>query len=43
MGEFGHGKEFQPFLGLAFAEDAKVCFEFLVVVFGFSISLWVVG
>ena len=41
--EFGHGEEFQPFLGLSFAEDVEVGFEFLVVAFHFPIGLWVVG
>ena len=43
MGKLGHGKEFQPFLGLAFTEDMEVHFKFLIVVFCFSVGLWVVG
>ena len=43
MGEFGHREEFQPFLGLAFTENAEIYFKFLVIAFHFSISLYVVG
>ena len=43
MGEFSHEEEFQPFLGLAFTEDMEVCLEFLIIVFHFSVSLWVVS
>ena len=43
VGKFGHREEFQPSLRLSFIEDAEVGFEFLVVVFHFSVGLWVVG
>ena len=43
VNEFSHGKELQPFLGLAFIQDAEIHFKFLVIVFHFSIGLWVVG
>ena len=43
VGKFSHGEEFQPFLGLAFAEDTEICSKFLVVAFYFSVGLWVVG
>ena len=43
VSEFSHGEEFQPFLRFFFTEDVEICFEFLVVAFDFSISLWMVG
>ena len=43
MREFRHGKEFGPFVGLILGEDVKVGFKFLVYMFGFSVSLRMIG
>src|SRR6266702_3685105 len=43
VGEFCHGDEDQPFLELTIAKDSKIGFQLLIVVFGFSIHLGMVG
>ena len=43
MGKFGMGNVVCPRSGVIPAEDPKVCFDFLVYLFGFSIRLGVVG
>ena len=43
MSEFGVGDVIGPRSGVVSTEDPKVCFDFLVYSFGFSVRLRVVG
>ena len=43
VSEFGVGDVISPGSGVVSAEDSKVCFDFLVYSFGFSVRLGVVG
>ena len=43
MSKFSVGDRFGPRCGIIAAEDAKVGFDFLVDLFCFAVSLWVIG
>ena len=41
--EFSRREELYPFCGIVATEDAKICFKFLIGLFGLAISLRVVS
>ena len=43
MVEFGCGEKFCPFLGIVGTEDLEISLNFLIGLFGLSISLRVIG